>query len=706
VLNNASFLNNMNTWVQSNLIINSDSLIGGLTNNVSAMTNLIVNGYGTGAANPFNTPVHVWEAQASTLEFFGNAQLNNGPVSFRIDTNLTVFGGLTGNTAGIQKWGAGVFAVSGSSSLSANPPIGLYAGTTQIYNGIVGQTPLGSGSIAVYPGAILRIAGPNVGQVNLTSDGAGLAVLGLDYNPGPSGSLPAMTFANSGAPFDGTLAVDVVGFSRALNMATIGTGKVYLGAAATGAYTAATLGAGADSTYRLGTGGSNLNLNASVLVGANAVQIGAVNNGIAAQSAAMTNNGGTVLLNTPNTYTGGTTLNTGAALQLGAAGAIGAGPITFNGGAIQADAGLGISRMTQPLTISNAVNFTGDAIIGNTAVDTLFSGTFDLAPSGSASVGSTVRTLTLNNTAITYFNGAVSSGAAASSYFIKAGAGPLVLGNPAAYTPAFTQINAGLILVNNDTSIPLSSQIVLNGGGLGFSNAVPLQPVYSYNVPGTVPVPFFTTARNYLLNGTGIFDIGAGLTLTQAASSVMSGAGTLTKNGMGTLVLNGINPVASITINAGVLGMGADSALGDTTLNSAVTLNGPSATVPAALWVTNSFATPRNLTLTNGAVDVAAGATLTTTGVNGGTFVKTGLGTLLATAGASTTTALTISGGGVFASNTSTPFGAATITLNGGTLSIFQATTPANLTNTATTLTMNAGGMVRLQDGGTSSFTR
>jgi hypothetical protein len=49
---------------------------------------------------------------------------------------------------------------------------------------------------------------------------------------------------------------------------------------------------------------------------------------------------------------------------------------------------------------------------------------------------------------------------------------------------------------------------------------------------------------------------------------------------------------------------------------------------------------------------------------------------------------------------------AAVLTLNGGTLSLFQPTTPANLTNTATTLTMNAGGMVRLQDGGTSSFTR
>jgi hypothetical protein len=105
-----------------------------------------------------------------------------------------------------------------------------------------------------------------------------------------------------------------------------------------------------------------------------------------------------------------------------------------------------------------------------------------------------------------------------------------------------TTINAGFIVVGTDTAIPLASQVVFNGGGLAFWNAVPAQPAYRYVVPSAAPVPAMTTSRDYLFNGNGTFDIGAGLTFTQAATSIFSGQGISQKSGMGTMVLNGLKP--------------------------------------------------------------------------------------------------------------------------------------------------------------------
>jgi hypothetical protein len=83
--------------------------------------------------------------------------------------------------------------------------------------------------------------------------------------------------------------------------------------------------------------------------------------------------------------------------------------------------------------------------------------------------------------------------------------------------------------------------------------------------------------------------------------------------------------------------------------------------------------------------------------------VKTGLGTLLETAGISTDGRAHDQWRRCFRSQHGSAISTtASITLNGGVLSLFQPTNAANLAVTATTLTMNAGGYLKLQDGTTN----
>jgi hypothetical protein len=257
------------------------------------------------------------------------------------------------------------------------------------------DSPLGSAAVVVNPGGIFRMAGPLTNAITLNSDAGNLAVLGLNYSPGPSGSLPSVTFNANGGPFTGTVGIDVVGFSMPMDFSTFGVagGKgAYLGTVVGGNYTAASL-TPLGSTYRLGTGGGSLQINSAVLTGSNSVQIGAISNVVAAQSVTLTNNGGTVLLNTANSYTGGTTVNTSATLQLGAPGAIGNGVLTFNGGTVQPDGSLGLARGLKPVEVSNNIAFLGDAIFAG-STDLLLSGNMTLGQG----TGASVRTLTQNNT--------------------------------------------------------------------------------------------------------------------------------------------------------------------------------------------------------------------------------------------------------------------------------------------------------------------
>jgi autotransporter-associated beta strand protein len=308
--------------------------------------------------------------------------------------------------------------------------VAINSGILALLNGSTTQKPLGTANVVVNPGGILRLAANNVGPIAVNSDMGALGVLGLAYNPGAA-ALPNAAFNANGGPFTGTVGIDVVGFSKPLDMAAIGGGSAFLGSTQGGYYTGTTLGVGSGNTYRLGTGSRDLYLNTSVLTGSASVQIGAVSNTVPAQSIALSNNGGTVFLNTPNNYTGGTTLVQGANVYVNNPGALGSGTINFAGGGLFLDA-FGMGQLLGPRVFNNPLALLGDAVFttagNNNNSDLILTAPLALSNTQTASGPGTVRTITTSSTAsLVVLSGGVTDGPYGGNTLVKAGPGALAL---------------------------------------------------------------------------------------------------------------------------------------------------------------------------------------------------------------------------------------------------------------------------------------
>ena len=223
----------------------------------------------------------------------------------------------------------------------------------------------------------------------------GLGVLNLQY----VGALPTVTFSSAAAGYDGVVALDVVGFSTALDQSAIGGGKTFLGGGLTNqsaAYTASSLTPGANSTYRIG-GGGTLWFNTPVLAGANSVQFGAIGKAVQAQAFSPGLGGGTVFLNVANSFSGGSTINVGQSVEIGNAGALGSGSIVFNGGTLVPNSNIGINRMLRPLTLTNSIKFLGDATLNASGADFILSGNVALTDDAYGTGQGASRTITASN---------------------------------------------------------------------------------------------------------------------------------------------------------------------------------------------------------------------------------------------------------------------------------------------------------------------
>ena len=402
ILNGAQLHSDSQIYYQSEVVVNSDSNIGG---NWSAYVRLTVNAY---ANNDFGTPVVIRTTGNNVLNFY-SLDLQ-GPASFRGDqqTNSTtnILGPVTGPGA-FQKWGQNLMQLGALSPAYAQP-ITVNEGALVSLVGLTGvgaDRALGSGAVTVNPGAQLGLASPAAvgGSITLRSDGAALGLLSLQY----VGQPPVVTWASTAPMAEGLLGIDVVGFSSALNLATASangrlflSGGVYSGQTfQPAAYTAATLGVGADATYRLG-GYGMLSVNRGVLVGANSVQVGILSNTIQAQSIAPTNGGGWVFLNTANTFSGDLTLNQGAILEVANVNSLGTGRLVFNGGILRPNLSLGFNRVTQALSLANNVVMLGDAIFdtnGGAYADFTLSGSVSLSDAAYGAATGSARTFTQNN---------------------------------------------------------------------------------------------------------------------------------------------------------------------------------------------------------------------------------------------------------------------------------------------------------------------
>ncbi|NBV84958.1 MAG: hypothetical protein EBS01_01540, partial [Verrucomicrobia bacterium] len=572
---------------------------GALANNIAAAALLLnpVNVTGSSVintliANNAMSGISVASTSALTLGFgggqtanvFGNLALTGaGAKTLFATNNVIISGSLSGSGGVLVKEGIGALSVAGTGSgFSGN--ITVDQGTLA---SLSGGTPFGSGAVTVNSAGVLRLAAAsNVnGTLTVNSDNIGLGVLGLAY----VGAQPTTSFSSTGN-FGGVLAIDVVGYRSSIDMSLLGT-NVLLGSTQGGNYNATTLGIGTGGVYRLGGGGGALSINAPVLNSGTLV-VGAV---VGTAPTALINNSGTVILNTANSFGGGTTLNGGAVLQLGNDSALGSGSLTANGGTIQPDA-VGLGLLLPARTIANPINFVAGGL-ASYAADLFVGGATNMNLTGSVNLGTSgSRIINVSSTARRVTLSGVISGNAG---LTASGAGYLELANAANSYSGNTSLVAGTVLPLVSGAIPAASKVVFNGGTLGY-----------WDVSGSL-------SNNVSLLQNALVDVGQNQTLTLsgtiAGAAINAAPATgLTKYGLGTLVLSGSSTyLGSTTLGAGILSVSSDANLGGSglafnTTPGAIVFNG------GQLLVTDNITTNRVLTATAaGTVYVQAGKTLT-----------------------------------------------------------------------------------------------
>lgn len=318
---------------------------------------------------------------------------------------------------------------------------------------------------------------------------------------------------------------------------------------------------------------------------------------------------GTVILTNSNTYSGGTTINSGATLQLGGGGVAGtiAGDVTDNGT---------FSFNTLP---SSSYTF-GGAITGTGIVD--------------VNVGSG-NSVTLSNTGNTYSGGT------------NIDSGTLVVGahtNIGTGTIAFTSATANGAAVNFTGTDTYSNPVTLAAGGGTFdaNNTVTL----SGPISGTGGATFAT--GTFILTNTETY---AGGTTVGNASALVLGNGTAAGMVAGNIGLGNSGELLfdepGATTFAGNISGGANAVVvqegpGTLTLSGTNTFGG-------SLNVQTTVAVSSNSNLGTGVVHLSDGATLDLTASNtftDGLVINSGKAAVAVTSGSTATWSGTIGGGG------------------------------------------------------------
>lgn len=220
-----------------------------------------------------------------------------------------------GSGATLNKTGGSQLMLNSANTYSGGTVInqgvilfGTYVGNTVVYSG---DANAGTGHILINPSAAIR-----VNEASNITAGQNL------YVNNSIGNNARVDLQFDGTPSDvhlrslssGTLNLNSNFTTTSLNLAALGNGSWVLGAGSTTTtvYDAATLGAGAGSTYRLGGGfgaTQTLTINqANVLTGANSLVVGAEFTG---RAGVVSNTSGLVQLNDNQNYTGITTIHRG-----------------------------------------------------------------------------------------------------------------------------------------------------------------------------------------------------------------------------------------------------------------------------------------------------------------------------------------------------------------------------------------------------------
>ncbi|WP_395731060.1 beta strand repeat-containing protein [Prosthecobacter sp.] len=373
----------LTTFANNNLTIGSTATLGGgsyigsggtalnLTRASSASNKTVQ--FGTLAfGGPLGSPLLTLNNVADNLQlsysftglsFIKDAQITNNSRTGG-NGNVTINGPLSGNGTLLKGGGGGLFINSDNSatfkggyvSNGGTTFFGTFEGNmltlsdTPGIAGLVTTSNLGTGNTLIQPGSAIQYnsisnIAVGAGSIDLRSNVmANYGILRMAANAplsdfkllignlgGPQNTsyfgLAGGNGLNGGGKNAGSaiIALNTV-YTQTINLAMIGDGTAFLGSTQNGvglngSYNAATLGAGAGNTYRLGAGGSILYVssdmaNSNVLTGAGAALIvGLPHSSLNGDNITASNGRGTVVLMTANNYTGSTLVNRASTLE-------------------------------------------------------------------------------------------------------------------------------------------------------------------------------------------------------------------------------------------------------------------------------------------------------------------------------------------------------------------------------------------------------
>ncbi|HJP97882.1 MAG TPA: autotransporter-associated beta strand repeat-containing protein [Rhodanobacteraceae bacterium] len=570
-----------------NLVVSNDSSFEGVISGSGGLT--VTNGFlildGQNTYTGLTTVDSDGHLQVGALDPGSVAGdiLDNGTLTFFVNSADQSYGGVISGTGSVAKSGAGTLALTGANTFTG----GLWA---------LGDTE-NSSKLAISSDANLGAAGGAVllegGALEATTSFTLTHPLTLVSAPTP---VPSTLQVDSGATL--TVANGIAGDSSA-DLVKTGPGTLVLAAingyggsttisegtlalAGTGSL-ANSSGVRADGTFDISgaTGGAatvvqSLSGSGAVTLGAQTLMLSNASgnfSGVISGSGALLLFDGTEILTGANTYSGGTTIQAGV-LQVSSDANLGAttGHVKLDGGTLQAGGSF---------TLSHDI----DAVLGGGNIDT-------------------------NGHALT-LSGAISGDAM--SFLVKQGAGTLTI-------TSGTDVNT----YTGETTIAGGTLALVGDGSIANSRIVGVASGATLDISGTT-----NGATINLLNGEGSVRLGGKmLTVTGDPGfyfgGVISGTGNVTVAG-GTLALTSANTyTGGTTIDAGATlqldnsGVGSGSIAGDVVDNGVLTFFGGGGNVTFGGAISGT-----------GAVDdsVSSTSTLILTGINtysGGTAVNTG----------------------------------------------------------------------------------
>ena len=547
--------------------------------------------------------------------------------------------GVISGAYGITKAGAGLMNLSGANTYTGLTIIN--AGTLQL--GAAGgatNTPLGTtaAGTTVAAGAALDLNGFTLGTAEpLTLNGTGISAGGALTNS----SATAVSYSGLITLGSASSIITNAGDINITNVGTITGGGfgLTMGGSGNGSVSSI-IGTGAGTVTKIGTGTWTLS-GSSTYTGLTTISAGTLKLGAA---------GGAT--NTPLGTTGsGTTVTTGAVLDLNGFTLGTAEPLTLNGTGISAGGALTNSSATAVsysglITLGSASSIIANAgDINITNAGTIMGATFDLTlgGSGNGSVSSIIGTGTGTVTKIgtgtwTLSGSSTYTGLTTiSAGMLKLGAAGGATNTPLGTTGSGTTVTAEAVLDLNGFTLGTAEPLTLNGTGISNGGALINSSATAVSYNGAI-----TLGSASSIGGTGNITLGSngitgGFDLTKVGSAILNlGTGTATLGSLtislgtltsttGTLFIAGnFNNSGTFANNSGIVnfnGAGAQTVAGtaSTTYNNLIFSNSGTKTLTAPITVSG------NLSISNGVVaDLVTYTSTTNTLTLGGSGALSG----------------------------------------------------------------------------------